>query len=128
MIVDRYYYSGIVYSAAKQTPGLDVRWARGPEVGLPKPDLVIFLDVDVETARGRGGWGGERYEEEEMQGRVRGLFMEVLKEEGRGVGGNRTKVVDAAQGEEEVGGVVRRVVEELIVGRKLEGPLGVIEP
>lgn len=128
VIVDRYYYSGIVYSAAKQVPGLDVRWARAPEVGLPKPDLVVFLDVDVETARARGGWGRERYEEEEMQGRVRGLFMEVVRQEGKGEGGNRTKVVDAGKGEEEVGGVVRRVVEEVIGGTKLEAPLGMIEP
>ena len=128
MIVDRYYYSGIVYSAAKNVPGLDVKWARGPEVGLPKPDLVVFLDVDVETARGRGGWGGERYEEEGMQGRVRGLFMEVLKGEGKGEGGVRTRVVDAAKGEEEVRGVVRTVVEEVIGGGKLGEPLGMIEP
>ena len=56
-MVDRYYYSGIVYSAAKKRPDLSLQWAKAPEVGLPKPDLVIFLDVDTETAKARGGFG-----------------------------------------------------------------------
>src|SRR4051812_27675863 len=46
IICDRYYYSGIVYSAAKRNPTLSLDWARAPEVGLPRPDLVIFLDLD----------------------------------------------------------------------------------
>ena len=74
IICDRYYHSGIVYSAAKQNPSLTLSWARAPERGLPRPDLVLFLDVDEETARTRGGWGGEVYEKAEMQKRVRELF------------------------------------------------------
>ncbi|CAI4214820.1 unnamed protein product [Parascedosporium putredinis] len=56
VLCDRYYYSGVVYSAAKQNPALSLHWARGPE------------------ARERGGWGGEVYEKAEMQKRVRDLF------------------------------------------------------
>lgn len=74
MLCDRYYYSGIVYSAAKQNPALSLSWARAPEVGLPRPDLVLFLDLDETQARSRGGWGGEAYEKAEMQRRVRELF------------------------------------------------------
>jgi dTMP kinase len=74
VICDRYYYSGVVYSAAKQNPSLSLSWARAPEVGLPRPDLVLFLDLDEEKARARGGWGGEVYEKSEMQRRVRELF------------------------------------------------------
>jgi len=36
--------------------------------------VVLFLDLDEEVARGRGGWGGEVYERGEMQRRVRELF------------------------------------------------------
>lgn len=39
LVVDRYSYSGITYSLAK---GLDPLWTCQPEVGLPRPDLVIF--------------------------------------------------------------------------------------
>jgi dTMP kinase len=72
VLCDRYYYSGIVYSAAKQNPTLDLAWARGPEVGLPRPDLVLFLDLGEEQAEARGGWGAEVYEKVEMQKRVGG--------------------------------------------------------
>ncbi|KAK4153644.1 thymidylate kinase-domain-containing protein [Chaetomidium leptoderma] len=74
VLCDRYYHSGIVYSAAKQNPTLTLSWARAPEVGLPRPDLVLFLDLDEDQARTRGGWGGEAYEKAEMQRRVRELF------------------------------------------------------
>lgn len=49
-------------------------WAKAPEVGLPRPDLVLFLDLEESVARERGGWGGEVYEKGEMQRRVRELF------------------------------------------------------
>lgn len=74
IICDRYYHSGIVYSAAKENPSLPLSWAKAPEVGLPRPDLVLFLDLEERVARERGGWGGEVYEKGEMQRRVRELF------------------------------------------------------
>lgn len=74
VVVDRYYYSGCVYSAAKAIPGLGLEWARHPDVGLPRPDLCVFLDVSPETAALRGGYGGEKYEQTDFQARVRELF------------------------------------------------------
>ncbi|XP_062187829.1 thymidylate kinase-like isoform X2 [Phragmites australis] len=67
LIVDRYSYSGVAFSAAK---GLDLEWCKAPEVGLLAPDLVIYLDVQPEKAAERGGYGGERYEKIEFQKRV----------------------------------------------------------
>ena len=74
VICDRYYHSGIVYSAAKENPTLSLEWARKPEVGLPRPDMVLFLDLEESQAKERGGWGGEVYEKAEIQKRVRDLF------------------------------------------------------
>ena len=74
VVIDRYYYSGCVYSAAKDNPTLGLEWARHPEVGLPRPDVCVFLNISVEEAAKRGGYGGERYESEKMQDRVRELF------------------------------------------------------
>ncbi|KAI8630241.1 thymidylate kinase-domain-containing protein [Xylariaceae sp. FL1651] len=74
IICDRFYHSGIVYSAAKQLPSLSLSWAKAPEIGLPRPDMVLFLDLEESVARSRGGWGGEIYEKGEMQRRVRELF------------------------------------------------------
>ncbi len=74
MVCDRFYHSGIVYSAAKQNASLTLSWAKAHEVGLPRPDVVLFLDLEESVARRRGGWGGEVYEKGEMQRRVRELF------------------------------------------------------
>ncbi|KAI9850966.1 MAG: Thymidylate kinase [Thelocarpon superellum] len=77
VIVDRYCYSGCVYSAAKDIPGIDLEWARWPDVGLPRPDVCIFLELSADTAAARAGFGGERYENQAMQARVRALFYEL---------------------------------------------------
>ncbi|KAI9834571.1 MAG: hypothetical protein M1819_002947 [Sarea resinae] len=79
VIIDRYYYSGCVYSAAKQNKDLDLNWARQPEVGLPRPDFCIFLDISAEDAAKRGGYGGEKYENKSMQSRIRELYKQLLE-------------------------------------------------
>jgi dTMP kinase len=38
------------------------------------PDCTFFLDLEIEVARNRGGFGEERYEQEQLQRRVRELF------------------------------------------------------
>ncbi len=78
IVCDRYYYSGMIYSAAKQNPSLSLEWARTPEIGLPRPDVVVFLDLDPAEAEKRGGFGDEKYEKKEMQQRVRALFLGLL--------------------------------------------------
>lgn len=84
VVVDRYYYSGCVYSAAKQNPTMDLAWCRYPEIGLPRPDLCLFLDISAEDASKRGGFGTERYEKQEMQDRVRELFKEMRTHQDEG--------------------------------------------
>ncbi|KAH6846988.1 thymidylate kinase-domain-containing protein [Chaetomium sp. MPI-CAGE-AT-0009] len=111
VLCDRYYHSGIVYSAAKQNPSLTLPWARAPEVGLPRPDLVLFLDLDEEQARARGGWGGEAYERAGMQRRVRELFWGLsLGRVGTATAGGEGGVVGVGNS---VGGGPR---EEIAVG------------
>ena len=78
VIVDRYSFSGAVYSAAKDNPNLSLEWAWSPEVGLLEPDLTVFLDISSEAAAKRGGYGAERYETEKMQTRVRALFKQLF--------------------------------------------------
>lgn len=58
LIVDRYAYSGVAFSAAK---GLDFEWCKAPEKGLLKPDLVLFLKLSASAIQKRGGFGDERY-------------------------------------------------------------------
>jgi dTMP kinase len=62
---------------------MTLQWCRHPHVGLPRPDLVLFLHISAEDAAARGGYGTERYEKKAMQDRVRELFEEVRgKKEG----------------------------------------------
>ena len=79
LVVDRYSYSGVVYSVAKDNPSLSMEWAWDVDSGLPRPDLLVFLDIGPEKARERGGYGSERYETWEMQSRVRHLFKELFQ-------------------------------------------------
>lgn len=67
--------SGIAFSAAK--PGLDFEWCSAPETGLPAPDVVIFLQIDAESASSRGGFGQERYEHNAFQKIVRSMVLRV---------------------------------------------------
>lgn len=107
VVVDRYYYSGAVYSAAKRDPRLSLEWCRQQEVGLPRPDVCVFLSVSAEVAARRGGFGSERYEREDMQVRVRELFAELRR---HGDEEEDMEVVDAGGSVEEVARVIREVV------------------
>ena len=91
VVIDRYYYSGIVYSAAKGRKDLSLQWAREPEIGLPRPDICLFLDISSEEQAKRGGFGNEKYETTAMQKRVRELFykLQVLPD------GQDIQVIDA---------------------------------
>jgi len=125
VLADRYAFSGIAFSASKVTAGLTYEWCRSPEIGLPAPDLTVFLDIDPEKARERGGYGDERYEKEEVQKRVRGVFDRIGKEMGSRAGesesGGRWVTVDAGHEKDIVQGVIWRLVEPLMNG--VENPL-----
>ncbi len=63
IICDRYAYSGAAFTSAKRAEdrssmsggALTLDWCMSPDVGLPAPDAVIFLDLDQEQAESRGG-------------------------------------------------------------------------
>jgi dTMP kinase len=73
------------------------------DAGLPKPDVVLYLDVmDTQT---RGGWGDERYETVEFQNRVRCRFTEMMDSD--------WKVIDASDSVDGVESRVREIVDAL---------------
>ncbi|XP_066255127.1 thymidylate kinase [Euwallacea similis] len=87
LIVDRYSYSGITFSAAKGV--VDINWCKQPENGLPKPDLVFLLTLSHKEAASRSGFGEERYENETLQKNVSNAFLQLAKEE------DNWRVIDA---------------------------------
>ena len=124
MVIDRYYYSGIVYSAAKGRPDLSLEWARQPEVGLPKPDLCLFLNISPEAVAGRGGFGSEKYETSDMQKSVRWLFYQLMKLPD----GQDMKTIDAGREVNEVEIDVAKAVEVVMRSAKMREALGSILP
>lgn len=114
VLADRYSFSGIAYSVRK---GLSYEWCRAPEIGLPAPDLTLFLDVSPEVAATRGGYGQERYEKEEVQKGVRQVFDKIgraVQEDDEGEG--KWVVIDAGKTKEEVAEELWRAVESFANG------------
>ncbi|KAL8648569.1 MAG: hypothetical protein Q9210_004912 [Variospora velana] len=119
LLIDRYYYSGIVYSAAKNKRDLSLDWAIQPDIGLPKPDMCIFLDISPSNAAARGGYGSERYEISEMQGRVRSLFRTLLSSPVHG----EMVSVDAGGTIEEVHNTMLQLANGILSSKRLCEPL-----
>ena len=107
VVCDRYAFSGVAFSAIK-SGDLSYDWCKSCDVGLPAPDLVIFLDLPSSAAEQRGGFGDERYEKSEVQQKVRGMFERI----GEDVGAERWKVVDAGQAIDRVESDIARIVEQ----------------
>jgi len=78
VIVDRYAYSGVAFTAAK---GLDIEWCRQPDIGLIKPDKVIYMTVTGDQASKRSQFGEERYEKIEFQNKVKKIFLQLQDQE-----------------------------------------------
>ena len=86
LIVDRYVYSGRVYSMAK---GLDEDWCRSSDLGLIRPDRIFYLDVDLKDLE-RGDFGKERYEMLSFQEKVQKLFSSIEDSRWQIVDGRRS--------------------------------------
>lgn len=65
VIVDRYAYSGIAYSVAKKTVSME--WASQSDIGLPAPDVVLYMLMDTKKLAERQGYGDEIFDKIEFQ-------------------------------------------------------------
>lgn len=97
LVVDRYAYSGVAFTAAKHAKGLNIEWCQAPDKGLPAPDTVFFLHLSAEAAAQRGGFGGERYERPAFQEEVLRQFEAMRQPDWRWV--NADKSIEEIQEE-----------------------------
>ncbi|KAF6733093.1 Thymidylate kinase [Oryzias melastigma] len=95
LVVDRYAFSGAAFTSAK--PGFSLEWCMNPDVGLPKPDLVMFLQLSPAEAALRGQFGNERYETRVFQNAVQQKFELLMKDPSV-----NWQVIDASKSVEEV--------------------------
>lgn len=79
---------------------------------------MVFLDLPVDVAGGREGFGGERYEQSGLQEMVRACFEVVRKREGGEKGDGWWTVVDAGRAIEEVAESVATVAEKAVTWAK----------
>lgn len=86
IVIDRYVYSGVAYSLAKDVPGMNsYEWLVAPDRGLPKPDLTLFLTIDINELANRKGYGEERYEQIDFQHKVKQCFLDILPKNDKSV-------------------------------------------
>lgn len=84
VLLDRYSHSGIAYGAAKR---MDPSGCAEREAGLPRPDVVVLVDVPPAVALTRAGYGEEIYESVGFQSRVREEFFKLRDDTWRVVDG-----------------------------------------
>ncbi|NXA42685.1 KTHY kinase, partial [Eudromia elegans] len=107
LVVDRYAFSGVAFTSAKQNFCLD--WCKQPDVGLPKPDLVLFLDLSPEEAEVRGNFGNERYENSSFQKKVLQSFHHLMKDKTL-----NWKTVDASKSIDDLHREIKSAAEKTI--------------
>lgn len=73
VLVDRYAYSGVAYTAAKT--GIDFNWCKSSDEGLPKPDIVFFFRTSMSLLKKR--FGNQRYETEQFQNAVLEQYLAI---------------------------------------------------
>jgi dTMP kinase len=81
VILDRYYFSTMAYQGARGFDPMEIR--KRNEAFAPRPDLLLILDLDVETAHTRIGVRGDHtneFEKYENLTRCREIFLSLRDE------------------------------------------------
>jgi dTMP kinase len=93
MILDRYYWSTAAYQGARGAKVKDV--LEFNESHFPTPDLVLLLDLPVETGQNRIRVRGDQpnsFEDTEAQKKIRDIFLTLPKKSQA-----RCEIVDASK-------------------------------
>ena len=80
VIMNRYYHSNMIYGRVN---GLSGEWIRANPSHMPKPDMVILLDISYEESYNRQGANRDRYEKNANYfRRVVNLYRNTARREG----------------------------------------------
>jgi dTMP kinase len=104
VILDRYYFSTMAYQGARGFDPVEIR--RLNEEFAPVPDLLLILDLDVDTAHQRIGHRGDstnEFEKHESLTRCRGIFLSLKDEQ-------FARVIDSSGTLDEVAARIREAV------------------
>jgi len=81
VILDRYYFSTMAYQGARGFDPAEIRLRN--EAFAPQPDLLLILDLSVESAHGRIGARGDtanEFEQRDTLSRCREIFLSLRDE------------------------------------------------
>ena len=93
LIMNRYYQSNLIYGIAN---GLKPKWLENLDNGLPKPNLVILLDVTQTESFSRQKTNRDKFEEnEEFSRKISILYKKIAKKK-------RWNIIDASQSKKEI--------------------------
>ena len=104
VILDRYYFSTMAYQGARGIDPAEIR--RRNEQFAPVPDLLLILDLEVDTALGRIGSRGDtanEFEQRDNLQRCRDIFLSLKNE-------NFARVIDSNGTPDEVATRIRQIV------------------
>ena len=107
VILDRYYFSTMAYQGARGFDPAEIR--RKNEEFAPRPDLLVILDLDVDTALERIGARGDTANEFEKRGslqRCREIFLSLADEP-------FARVVDSGSSLDDVAAKLREIAAGL---------------
>ncbi|MCB1130859.1 MAG: dTMP kinase [Verrucomicrobiae bacterium] len=107
VILDRYYFSTMAYQGARGFDPAEIR--RKNEEFAPRPDLLVILDLDVETALERIGSRGDtanEFEKRESLQRCREIFLSLADEP-------FARVVDSGSSLDDVAAAIREIAAGL---------------
>ncbi|WCC65696.1 Thymidylate kinase, partial [Monkeypox virus] len=112
LIVDRYAFSGVAYATAK---GASMTLSKSYESGLPKPDLVIFLESGSKEIN--RNIGEEIYEDVEFQQKVLQEYKKMIEE-----GDIHWQIISSEFEEDVKKELIKNIVIEAI--HTVTGPVG----
>ena len=103
LVMNRYYQSNLVYGAAN---GLPLSWLEGLDVGLPKADLVIVLDVSQKESFLRKKSNRDKFEKNtEFLKKISKTYRVLAKKYG-------WHIVDASQSKDQVHQSIMRILSK----------------
>jgi len=93
LVMNRYYHSNLIYGLAN---GMKQKWLENLDVGLPKADLVILLDVTQKESFHRQKTNRDKFEKnEEFLRKISKIYRTTAKKK-------HWKIIDASNSKEEV--------------------------
>ena len=105
VILDRYYFSTMAYQGARGFDPAEIR--RKNEEFAPRPDLLVILDLNVDTALERIGARGDtanEFEKRESLQRCREIFLSLADEP-------FARVVDSGRSLDDVAANLREIAD-----------------